>query len=290
MDVQESLAAILRRVTSNSEFGKSLLDLLKDESACDIPKINFFANKMTALIVKGITVSIFHDLVNKTSYSLLDVTVLGDKMLRTLERRRQTIKQRCLDNIDYWMALDMKDAKKDFKTDIQAINTILLQKLKTKYPWIYWHVITYRGEKEPILGPSYSKRNFLSSSSQANKILAFVIPTNDADVENMNQKIMHGKEIEMATGYDLKGKTQSIESKLKTDRTLKNQVQSFAVLAGDAWVLGHYKNEIKQHTLGAEDVVSANIFANRPRKGFVTVVSFKGSLVLADQLIIGIKV
>ena len=275
MDVQESLAAIVRGVTSDSAFGKSLLDLLKDESACNIPKVNSFANKITALIVKGITVSIFHDLLTKTGYNVLDGTVLGDKMLRILESRRQTIQQRCLRNIDYWMPLDIEDAKKEFKTDIQATNTILLQKLKTKYPWIYWHVLTYRGEKEPIVGPPNSQRSLLFSSSKVYKVKAFVIPTNEAEVENMNRKIMQWKEIEKATGDDLSTKLQNIEHKIKIDLTLKNQVQAFAILEGDAWVLGHFKHEIKQHTLGTEDVVSANVFANRPRTGFVTAVSFK---------------
>ena len=275
MDVQESLAAIVRGVTSDSAFGKSLFDLLKDESACNIPKVNSFANKITALIVKGITVSIFHDLLTKTGYNVLDGTVLGDKMLRILESRRQTIQQRCLRNIDYWMSLDIEDAKKEFKTDIQATNTILLQKLKTKYPWIYWHVLTYRGEKEPIVGPPNSQRSLLFSSSKVYKVQAFVIPTDEAEVENMNRKIMQWKEIEKATGDDLSTKLQNIEHKIKIDLILKNQVQSFAILEGDAWVLGHFKHEIKQHTLGTEDVVSANVFANRPRTGFVTAVSFK---------------
>ena len=274
MDVQESLAAIVRGVTSDSAFGKSLFDLLKDESACNIPKVNSFANKITALIVKGITVSIFHDLLTKTGYNVLDGTVLGDKMLRILESRRQTIQERCLDNIDYWMPLDIEDAKKEFKTDIQTTNTILLQKLKTKYPWIYWHVLTYRGEKEPIVGPPNSQRSLLFSSSKVYKVQVFVIPTNEAEVENMNRKIMQWKEIEKATCDDLSTKLQNIEHKIKIDLTLKNQVQSFAILEGDAWVLGHFKHEIKQHTLYIEDVVSANVFANRPRTGFVTVVSF----------------
>ena len=84
MHVQESVEAILRGVTKDGAFGKSLLYLVKENSECNIPKINLLGNKIAALITKGMTVSMFHNLLTKPDYNVLDGTVLVDKMLRIL--------------------------------------------------------------------------------------------------------------------------------------------------------------------------------------------------------------
>ena len=275
MKVQQSLATVLRGVTSNSAFGKSLLDLLKEESKCNVPKINLFANKVTALITKGITVSIFHDLLTKTGYNVLDGAVVGDGMLRSLESKRQMIQQICLQNINYWMPLDVIDSHDQFSSDIQQTNTKLLKTLKTKYPWIHWHAVTYSGESGPVTGPSNSLRRLLHSSSKTLKVHSFVIPTNEADVENMQKKITQWKKIAQIDSSDWKITGSAIENQVKTDMVLKNQVQSFAILPGDRSILGHYETEIKQHTLGVIEITTANVFVHKPLSGYMVVVSFK---------------
>ena len=274
MDVQKSINAILRGVTSDSTFGKSLLDLLKEESECNVPKINLFANKVTALITKGVTVLIFHDLLTKVNYNVMDGTVLGDKMLRIIEKRRQDVQERCFDNIDYWMPLDVRNSHEKFTSDIQATNTQLLKTLKTKYPWIFWHVLTYGGENGPVTGPRGSRRRLLYSSSKKQKVHTFVIPTNAAEVENMSKKLKEWKRITGTIDDSWSTAGQNIENQLKDDLILEDQIQSFAVLPGTKWILGYYNNEIKQLTLGTDDVTSANVFVNRPKQGFVIAVSF----------------
>ena len=274
MKVQKSLEAIWRGVTSSSTFGSSLLDLLKDESKCNVPKIDLFANKVTALITKGMSVSIFHDLLTKTDYNILDSTVVGDRMLRTLESRRQAIQQSCFANIGYWMPLDIRNSKDLFSSDIHETNTKLLQILKTKYPWIYWNVLTYKGETEPVTGPSNSPGRLLFSSSKSVNVHSFVIPTNKAKVENLQDKIAQWKNIIQIVDTDWQKSAQNIENRVKIDLTLKNQIQSFAILPGDQAVLGHYGDEMKQQTLGVVNVTTTNVFANKPKSGFFMVVSF----------------
>ena len=276
MNVLEHVEAILRGVATDSTFGDSLLDLLKEESECNVPKINLFANKVTALLAKGMTVSIFYDLLHKVDYNVLDGTVLADKMLRTLESRRQSIQHQCFSEINYWMPLDIKNSHEYFSSDTKATNTQLLKMLKNKYPWIWWHVITYKSKKKPESGPKSSHRRLLYSSSKVREIQSFVIPTNIAKVRNMPKKMIQWRKVVASLRYDAKNGVQHIESKLKTDFTLKNQIQSFAILSGEKWVFGHYEQEIRQQSFGSGEVYgrTRNVYVNRPRSGFIVVVSF----------------
>ena len=278
LNIKESIDAILLGVTTNSVFGKAMLDLLKKDSKCNIPKINFFTNKITALVMQGYTVSIFHDLITKSDYNDMDHTVLAQKIINKLESKRQAIQDSCFQTMAYWMSLDVKDATKGFLSDIQATNTKLLQTLKMKYPWIYWHVITYKGDKEPVVGPSGSSRRHLHSTSKTLKVHSFIIPTNDAEVENMDMKVESWKEIttKIDVKDDMTGEVTDLEKQVKKDAVIEDKIQSFAILVGEGWVLGHYKDKIKQHTLGLANVSSMNVFVDRPipTKGFIVAVSF----------------
>ena len=276
MNVMQSVEAILRGVTSDSAFGKPLLYLLKEESECNVPRINLFANKVTALITKGMTVSMFYDLMTKADYNVLDGTVLTDKMLRRLDIKRQHIQHQCLNKTDYWIPLDVENSQEQFTADIQTTNTKVLQTLKTKYPWIWWHVLTHKGEHEPETGPKNSPLRLLYSSSKASNVHCFAIPTNNADVDNLNSKIKKWKKIVASISSDAKEAVQDIENRIKSDLTLKNNIQSFAILPGEKWVLGHYDDEMKQRTLGVQDVSTANVFVNKPQTyfSFVVAVSF----------------
>ena len=85
MDVRQNIDAILRGVVSDSAFGTSLLVLLQEDSNCNLPKINLFSNKIHGLIFKAISTSMFHDLLQKNDYNILDDTVVASKMFQSLE-------------------------------------------------------------------------------------------------------------------------------------------------------------------------------------------------------------
>ena len=274
MDVLESVESILRGVTSDTAFGESLLNLLSEKSKCNVPKINLLANKVTALITKGMAVSMFYDLLTKADYNILDSTVLADKMLRILESRRQFIQHRCFQEMDYRMPVDIQNSHEHYSSDIQNTNTKLLRTLKTKYPWIWWQVVTYYGEREPKTGPSNAARRLLYSSAKQHKVHCFVIPTNTAKVQYIDEKIKEWKRIITVISNDAtKGKAE-IENKVIKDLTLNNQIQSFALLSGQRWILGHFKDTLKQYRLGVNDVQASNVFVTRPPQGHVVVVSF----------------
>ena len=276
MNVIGSVEAILRGVTTDTTFGDSLFDLLKEKSKCNLPKINLFANKVTALLIKGMTVSMFHDLLTKVDYNVLDGTVLVDKILRSLETRRQFIQNQCFKEIDYWMPLDVTNSHEHFSSDINVTNTKLIKILKMKYPWIWWHVFTYKSEKEPQTGPSNSTRRLLYSSSKTHKVHSFVIPTNIAKVRNLHDKIHQWKKIVASISSDAKKRVQDIETKVKKDLTLKNQIQSFAILPAKKWFFGHYEQELRQKLLQnvSEYITTRNVFVSKPKKGLLVVVSF----------------
>ena len=100
------------------------------------------------------------------------------------------------------------------------------------------------------------------SSSKSHDVHSFVIPTNIADVENLHKITKTWKNIVNSIDNDPKTGVQDIEYKLKKDFTLENMIQSFAILPGEKWILGHYKDEIKQHTLGVDDASTANVFVD----------------------------
>ena len=273
MDVQLNVDMILSGVISDSAFGKQLLYLLKEKSKCNIPKINLFSNKVTALVAKGLAASLFYNQLTKVDYNVMDDSVRADNMLRLLENKRQVMQRQCIEDIDYWMPLDVKRSKDHFSSDIQASNTKDLRLFKTKYPWIDWHIVTYKGSNGPESGPTGSLRSDLYSSSKTYNVHNFVIPTNKAEVRDLEEKTMNWKQLVEAIGSDYTGGVQHIENQIKVDFTLKNQIQSFAILPGEQWILGHYKNKIEQVTLGVEDFSSANVFVTRLHN-YVLVVSF----------------
>ena len=206
--------------------------MIKEESECNVPKINLFVNKITALITKCMTVSMFYDLMTKTDYNVLDSTVRADKMLRILNSRQQDFQDECFDNFDYWMTLDVENSHDEFTADIQDTNTKLLRTLRSKYQWIYWHVVTYKGTDEPETGTGNTPRRHLYSSSETHDVHSFVIPSNTAAVGNIQQIIKKWKKILTSISSDPKTAVQDLEYRLKKDFTLEKKFQSFAFLPG----------------------------------------------------------
>ena len=140
MNVRPDVNAILQGVISGSEFGVSLLELMKENSKCNIPKINIFVNKIVGLMTKGLTASMFHDLYKKSDYNGMGEPVLANKMISAMERKRHAIQNSCFANIKYWVGDDIRNAYESFSSDITATNTKHLRDLKMKYPWVEWHV------------------------------------------------------------------------------------------------------------------------------------------------------
>ena len=281
MNVRKDVEAIFRGVTSDTAFGSALLKLLKEQSKCNVPKLNLLANKVTALISKGVIVSIFHDMLKQVDYDVLDDSKRADKMFTIIEVQRQAIQDSCFNNFDYWMTLDVQNSNSDFSADIQGTNTNLVYMLNKKYPWVHWYVFTIAGDKEPVAGPNNSPRQNLISSSKDPKVHCFVIPTNDAEVELSDAKLKQWKQLlkdnkftdGASSGID------TIQNKIKKVAVLAGQVQSYAVLPGNQWILGYIEGEVKQRTLGAATVSvrHRNVFVNRPHEteSYLVVVSFR---------------
>ena len=267
MNVRKNTDAVFGGTVSDSVFGESLLVLLKRESKCDIPKINRLTNKVVSLVTKGITVSIFYDMLKKVDYNVLDDIVNAEKMLRSLENKRQAIQDSCFKKIDYWIQNDMEDARDLFSSDIQSTNTKVLKKMRYKYPWIEWHVFTCDGEKEPRVGPLDSKRRHMWSSSKKHNVHCVAMPTNNATVEDINAKIKRMKKITQTISLDdnVNDAIKSTETLIKKDNLLEDEIQSFAVLPGNNWILGYYENSSIKHTyLGSSNVSSMNVLLTLP--------------------------
>ena len=275
LNVRQDMDAIFRGVTSDSSFGRSLLVLLKEKSKCDVPQINNLANKVISLMTKALTVSIFHDYWTKTDYNVLDETASIESMFRLLENKRQSLQDVCFKHIDNRLATDIMETTSDFSSDTQFCNTILLRKLRKKLSWIDFYVFCYSGDHVPIAGPSDSIRRHYQATSKQQKIHAFVIPTNNNSVENLNVKIEQWKELTQQIKKD--SSVAHIENLIKGNAILESQVQSFSIMRGSQWVLGYYNDTvITQNTLGTYNVNHLNVFVNRPHltEPFLVVVSF----------------
>ena len=255
-DVRGSMDAIFDVVTSDSTFHYNMLSLLKQESKCNIPKINLFINKLVALITKGMIVSIFHDLLTKPNYDFTDDEVLGSNMLHTLESKRRDVQKSCFKNFDYWIARDVEDAHTLFTSDITTSNTNLLNHLKRKCPWIIWHVLTYSGKTEPQAGPLNSLHRRMISSSKTLNVHSFAIPAVNAEVEEYSDKTERWKEVirkrkfgEVKQGVmTLDNDAVELDKMIGNEIVLSGQVQSFVILPANKTISGYYKDEIKQRS------------------------------------------
>ena len=121
------------------------------------------------------------------------------------------------------------------------------------------------------------RKRFISSSKDL-KVHCFVIPTTDAKVQKLQVKINRWKEIikGISISGNLNDEIRKIEEKVENVAELEDQIQSFAILPGDEWILGHYKDDVKQVTLGVGDVSTANVLVSRPSTSakFLVAVSF----------------
>ena len=275
MDVRQSMDAIYRGVTSDSTFGRAMLSLLKEDSNCNIPKIDLFTNKVTALITKGMTVSIFHDLITKHDYDYMDDAVLSEEIFKTLEKKRQGIQDSCLNNFDYWMTRDVQNGHTLFTSDLKASNKNILSHLKRKFPWVIWHALTYYGEKEPVAGPRNSPRRELFTSSKTLNINSIVMPALDADVEESGDKTFRLKEILRKHGIGL-GDIDKLENLINGDVELKGQVQSFAILQAGKLISGYYRDDLKQQTVDSQygNVSPFNVVVDKPSRDIFVAASF----------------
>ena len=274
LDIRKDVEAIYRGFTSDTTFGRSLLELLKEESKCNIPKLNLLTNKVMALITKGVSVSIFHDMLKHSTYSILDDSKLADKMFSVIENKRQAIEESCINNFEYYINLDLEGSHSEFSNDLQTTNTNLVFKLRKKYPWINWLVFTTSGDERPKVSSTFKR---LVSSSKELEVHSFVIPTNDARVEYLDIKIQRWKELMSHTGY--KGDFNTLEKEIEEDNVLAGQIQSYAFLYGNQRILGYMQGELKQQMLGdpALFVPHFNVFFNRPLyyQAELVVVSFR---------------
>ena len=277
MNVRKDVEAVYRGVTSDTVFGTSLLELLKEESKCSVQGLNLLTNKVLALISKGMIVSIFHDMLKQSNYKIMDDSKRADKMFTIIENKRQALQDSCISNFDYWMTLDIEELHTYFTEDIQITNANLQYKLRKKYPWVDWHVLTYSGNKAPVAGPNTSPRSSLISSSKLN-IHSYVIPTNNAKVEYSDKKLNRWKTFVSQTKFSRSGFVDAVERRIKNDIVLKGQIESYAFLPSKPCVIGYMDGELKQHVLRitGSNASHLNVFVNRPRsESYFVAVSFR---------------
>ena len=279
LNVGENVKNIWTGAISERAFGNSLLSLLQEESLCNTEKINRYVNRLTALIIKGMTVSMVYGLLKVEKYNYMDDAIHTANYLSELERKRRGIETACFSKADYWISNDVEDSYGTFTSDSKETNKKLVQQLELKYPWVDWQVITCQGNYTPVIGPKDSFYSMLVSSSKEKKMHAIVIPTTDGKVRDkiakttyfrdlvdhiFYKKLYHrnlgfhsssdSKEIDdvLTHGFDL------LQQEISKDAVLDGEVQTIAIVPGEHVYLGYYRKNadgndtLEQHELSRE--------------------------------------
>ena len=288
LDIRSSIENILRGTTSDGVFSTSLLILLKEASSCNVPKINRFTNRLTALIMKGMFVAMFHDLLTNQDFEYLGDVTRTSNMLRDLEKARKDTEDSCLNNIDYWMRLVIGNSHQKFTSNSSETNKILLQTLVSRFPWIQWQVCTSKGKIKPGTGPKNSERHKFLSSSEDKNVHAVAIPATEGRVTNLKSKRANWRKLVSSLNInvdDLDNEVLKIQDKINKSLELEGQVQSFAILHGEDFYIGYYNYNgqkigiLHQELLSKEEEIN-NVNLNfRLHKGsgsrFAFVVTFR---------------
>ena len=284
LDVRQNIENILRGTVRNEIFGTSLLSLLQEQSKCHVPKINRFTNRLAALIMKAMSVVMFHDILGVPGYQYMDGVTLTTNMLRNLTTKRQEVEDSCLNNLGYWMRQDVGNAKDDFTYDSRESNKILLQTLTRKYPWIDWQVCTCKGYRSPVTGPKYSVFSQMFSSSKTKQVNAVAFPTSDGTVINLHSKLLSWKRLlsSLSLRSDIgEHYIQAIDDKINKSLELSGAVQAFAVLKGYNFYHGYYSYDTYNNASMQLKSVSTDLSNNRNfefhvyRNMFAFAVAFK---------------
>ena len=260
LNIREHVEKILRGSISNGAFGPSLLSLIQEQSRCHVPKINRFYNRITALIMKGMAVVMFHDLLVVPDYLYMDGVTRTNNMLRNLTNKKQAVEDSCLSDISYWMRLDVGKSKDKFTYASRATNKIITQTLTSKYPWINWYICTCKGDNSSIAGPLDSLYSQMVSSSKDKSVHVVALPTSDGDVKNLNAKLDSWRNLIASLNFEEKfgeNYIKAIQEKISKSLELHGAVQSFAVLKGRDFVVGYYTYETEKNaTLNLHSVSS----------------------------------
>ena len=271
LNIREHVEKILMGSISNGAFGTSLLSLIQEQSKCHIPKINRFFNRVTALIMKGMSVVMFHDLLVVPDYQYMDGVTRTNDMLRNLTSKKEAIEESCLSDISYWMRLDVGKSKDKFTYSTNDTNKIILQTLSGKYPWVDWNVCTSKGDKSPVAGPLDSLYRQMVSSSKDKSVHVVALPTTDGEVKNLVAKLDSWRNLLASLNLEEEygeNYIKVIQEKISKNLELHGMVQSFAVLKGRDFVVGYYTYESEKNASLHLHSVSSSVIVNNGNFNF----------------------
>ena len=265
LNIREHVENILRGSIANGAFGTALLSLIQEQSKCHVPKINRFINRVFALIMKGMSVVMLHDLLVVPDYQYMEGVTRTNNMLRNLTSKKQDVEDSCLNDISYWMRLDVGKSKDKFTHESRDTNKIIVQTLTGKYPWVNWNVCTCKGDKSPVAGPTDSLYSQMVSSSKDKSVHVVALPTTDGEVKNLNAKLESWRNLlaSLSTEDEIgENYIKVIQEKIRKDLELRGVVQSFAVLKGRDFFLGFYTYATEKNATMHLHSVSNDILHN----------------------------
>ena len=143
------------------------------------------------------------------------------------------------------MRLEIGNSHHKYTSNSSETNTILLQSLVSKFPWIQWQVLTSRGKIKPAAGPKNSRRHKFLSSSEDKNVHAVAIPATEGRVTSLKSKRASWRKLVSSLDIDedvddLDNYILNIQDKINKSLELEGKVQSFAILQGEDFFLGYY--------------------------------------------------
>ena len=144
-DINVNMQNIYRgAMDSTPVFLKPLIDHIKTSSDCSVPKIPHFADGILKLAIKEHKVTMIHEMLSGSNYSITNRMTTWLKRMYTLKERTNEVVSHCFENIGAYIRKDVGDPTyQSGCTSNSAAANALKQHLETKYFWLNWLVLSF---------------------------------------------------------------------------------------------------------------------------------------------------
>ena len=144
-DVNLNMENIFRGAMDNTTvFSKPLIEHIKSSSHCNVYEIQSFADGILRLAMKELKVTLIHEMLSGTNYSITNRMNTWVKRMYTLKKHTDKAVTECYQDIRRYIKDDVRDPKyqSGYSANPAAANA-MKRHLETKYFWLNWIVVSF---------------------------------------------------------------------------------------------------------------------------------------------------
>ncbi|KAK3104415.1 hypothetical protein FSP39_001617 [Pinctada imbricata] len=261
LDISTHVYAVAKGSVDDGVFGRSLLDLLKESSKCDLSQINSITTGIAMLIFKGMVVVSFKNRISLPDYDDSNDAEYLSSALTNLEAKRQEIEKSCLKDVDIFMMNDLQNSKSKMSADTQRTNEAILPFFKAKYFWNDWFVASFVSEKDPENWPRDSILGNLHVKSEQHNVHTIAWPIYKDPVNAFSIKRTHLIQIYLQQN----GSMINMVNKISESPYIRNQIKSlYSIFASQNFIISYYReNGEMNHTYSTSSNANPNSYSLR---------------------------